>query len=102
METVERIETVPVEAAIPFLQWTPVVAGAFVATAVSVILIAFWRGDRPFDRVNISNLERCIASSGGRFRSLSAIDGARELRLRRLSDGAPARTLDYFCTYRSG
>jgi hypothetical protein len=41
METAERIETVPVEAAIPFLQWTPVVAGAFVATAVSVILIAF-------------------------------------------------------------
>jgi hypothetical protein len=40
METAERIETV-VEAAIPFLQWTPVVAGAFVATAVSVILIAF-------------------------------------------------------------
>jgi hypothetical protein len=41
METTERIETVPVEAAIPFLQWTPVVAGAFVAAAVSVILIAF-------------------------------------------------------------
>jgi hypothetical protein len=41
METSERIETVPVEAAIPFLQWTPVVAGAFVAAAVSVILIAF-------------------------------------------------------------
>ena len=41
METSERIETVPVEAAIPFLQWTPVVAGAFVAAAVSIILIAF-------------------------------------------------------------
>jgi hypothetical protein len=41
METIERIETVPVEAATPFLQWTPVVAGAFVAAAVSVILIAF-------------------------------------------------------------
>jgi hypothetical protein len=41
MQTTERIETVPVEAAIPFLQWTPVVAGAFVAAAVSVILIAF-------------------------------------------------------------
>ena len=41
METIERIETVPVEAATPFLQWTPVVAGALVAAAVSVILIAF-------------------------------------------------------------
>jgi MFS family permease len=41
METTERIQTVPVEAAIPFLQWTPVVAGSFVAAAVSVILIAF-------------------------------------------------------------
>jgi hypothetical protein len=41
MQTTERIETVPVEAAIPFLQWTPVVAGAFVAAAVSVILTAF-------------------------------------------------------------
>jgi hypothetical protein len=41
METTERIESVPVEAAIPFLQWTPVVAGAFVAAAISVILIAF-------------------------------------------------------------
>ena len=41
METTERIETVPVEAATPFLQWTAVVAGAFVAAAVSVILIAF-------------------------------------------------------------
>jgi hypothetical protein len=34
--------TVPVEAAAPsFLQWTPVVAGALVASAVSLILIAF-------------------------------------------------------------
>ena len=41
METTERIESVPVEATIPFLQWTPVVAGAFVAAAISVILIAF-------------------------------------------------------------
>jgi hypothetical protein len=41
METTERIETVPVQATAPFLQWTPVVAGAFVAAAVSVILIAF-------------------------------------------------------------
>jgi hypothetical protein len=41
MQTSDRIETVPVEAAIPFLQWTPVVAGAFVAAAVSIILIAF-------------------------------------------------------------
>jgi hypothetical protein len=41
METAQRSETVPVDAAIPFLQWTPVVAGAFVAAAVSVILVAF-------------------------------------------------------------
>ena len=40
MQTTERIETMPVEAAIPFLQWTRVVAGAFVAAAVSVILMA--------------------------------------------------------------
>jgi hypothetical protein len=41
MVTSDRIETVPVEAATPFLQWTSVVAGAFVAAAVSIILIAF-------------------------------------------------------------
>lgn len=41
METSDRTETVPVQAATPFLQWTPVVAGAFVAAAVSIILIAF-------------------------------------------------------------
>ena len=41
MESSDRTETVPVQAATPFLQWTPVVAGAFVAAAVSVILIAF-------------------------------------------------------------
>jgi hypothetical protein len=41
MVTSDRIETVSVEAATPFLQWTSVVAGAFVAAAVSIILIAF-------------------------------------------------------------
>lgn len=41
METSERLETVAVETAPPFLQWTAVVAGTFVAAAVSVILIAF-------------------------------------------------------------
>jgi hypothetical protein len=41
METIERTATVPVEAATPFLRWTSVVAGAFVASATSVILIAF-------------------------------------------------------------
>jgi hypothetical protein len=40
VQTTERIETVPVEATIPFLQWIPVVAGAFVAAAVLVILMA--------------------------------------------------------------
>lgn len=41
METSGRIETVPVVTATSFLQWTPVFAGALVAAAVSVILIAF-------------------------------------------------------------
>lgn len=41
METIERTATVPVEAAAPFLRWTSIVAGAFVAAAISVILIAF-------------------------------------------------------------
>jgi hypothetical protein len=44
METIERTATVPVEAATPFLRWTSVVAGAFVAAAISVILIAFGSG----------------------------------------------------------
>lgn len=41
MESTQRIATVPVETATSFLQWTPVVAGALVASAVSLILIAF-------------------------------------------------------------
>jgi hypothetical protein len=41
VETSERTATVPVEAAMPFLQWTPAIAAAFVASAISVILIAF-------------------------------------------------------------
>ena len=41
METTDRVATVPVETATAFFQWTPVVAGAFVASAVSLILIAF-------------------------------------------------------------
>jgi hypothetical protein len=42
VETSQRVTAVPVETVPPpFLQWTPVVAGAFVAAAVSVILIAF-------------------------------------------------------------
>jgi hypothetical protein len=39
--TSERTEIVPVRTATSFLQWTPVVAGAFVASAVSLVLIAF-------------------------------------------------------------
>ena len=41
METSDRVATVPVETATAFFQWTPAVAGAFVASAVSLILIAF-------------------------------------------------------------
>jgi MFS family permease len=41
VQTTDRVATVPVETATSFLQWTPVVAGAFVASAVSLILIAF-------------------------------------------------------------
>jgi hypothetical protein len=41
VESSQRIATVPVETATSFLQWTPVVAGAIVASAVSLILIAF-------------------------------------------------------------
>ena len=37
----EPIEIVPVETATPFLQWTPVIAGALVASALSLVLIAF-------------------------------------------------------------
>ena len=37
----EHSEVVAVAPNTPFLQWTPVVAGAFVASAVSLILIAF-------------------------------------------------------------
>jgi hypothetical protein len=37
----ERSEVVSVATSLSFLQWTPVVAGAFVASAVSLILIAF-------------------------------------------------------------
>jgi hypothetical protein len=41
VEASERIAAVPVEAVPPFLQWTPIIAGALVASAVSLILIAF-------------------------------------------------------------
>jgi len=37
----ETTEIVSVEAPTSFLQWTPVVAGAFVASALSLVLIAF-------------------------------------------------------------
>jgi hypothetical protein len=37
----ERTEIVAVETATSFLQWTPVIAGALVASAVSLVLIAF-------------------------------------------------------------
>ena len=37
----ERTETVPVATAASFLQWTPIIAGALVASAVLLILIAF-------------------------------------------------------------
>jgi hypothetical protein len=41
MALAERTEIVSVAPTTSFLQWTPVVAGAFVASAVSLILIAF-------------------------------------------------------------
>lgn len=37
----ERTEIVPVATAASFLQWTPIIAGALVTSAVSLILIAF-------------------------------------------------------------
>jgi hypothetical protein len=37
----ERTEIVAVETATSFLQWTPVIAGALVASAISLVLIAF-------------------------------------------------------------
>jgi hypothetical protein len=37
----ERTEIVPVVTAASFLQWTPIIAGALVASAVSLILVAF-------------------------------------------------------------
>lgn len=41
MALVEQSEVVPITPTVSFLQWTPVVAGAFVASAVSLIMIAF-------------------------------------------------------------
>lgn len=41
MATPERSDVVSIGVSTSFLQWTPVVAGAFVASAVSLILIAF-------------------------------------------------------------
>ena len=41
MATPERTQIVPVRTATSFLQWSPVVAGAFVASAISLLLIAF-------------------------------------------------------------
>lgn len=41
MAVSERTEIVAVETATSFLQWTPVVAGALVAAAISLVLIAF-------------------------------------------------------------
>ena len=41
METSERIATAPVEIRTDFVHWTPVIAGALVATAFSLVLITF-------------------------------------------------------------
>ena len=41
MAVSERTEIVAVETATSFLQWTPVIAGALVASAISLVLIAF-------------------------------------------------------------
>ena len=41
MAVSERTEIVAVETATSFLQWTPVIAGALVASALSLVLIAF-------------------------------------------------------------
>jgi len=41
VQTSERIATAPVEVRRDFLHWTPVIAGAFVASAFSLVLIAF-------------------------------------------------------------
>ncbi len=41
MSVSERTEIVAVETATSFLQWTPVIAGALVASALSLVLIAF-------------------------------------------------------------
>lgn len=41
MQTSERIATAPVVVRTDFVHWTPVIAGALVASAVSLILIAF-------------------------------------------------------------
>src|SRR4051795_2179484 len=41
METSERIVAAPVEARTDFVHWTPVVAGALVASALFVVLITF-------------------------------------------------------------
>ena len=41
MQTSERITTAPVVVRTDFVHWTPVIAGALVASALSLVLIAF-------------------------------------------------------------
>ena len=41
MAILETTEIVPIETPTSFLQWTPVIAGALVASALSLVLIAF-------------------------------------------------------------
>ena len=41
METSARMVTTPVEIRTDFVHWTPVIAGALVAAALSLLLIAF-------------------------------------------------------------
>ena len=41
VQTIQPSATVPIEARRHFVHWTPVIAGAFVASALSLVLIAF-------------------------------------------------------------
>ena len=59
METSER--TVPVEIGAPFLNWPPVIAGALVASAISLVLIAFG-----------SSIGLSVASTAPTWRNTSA------------------------------
>jgi hypothetical protein len=79
-------EIVPIETPTSFLQWTPVIAGALVASALSLVLIAFGSGlsiGAP-KRRDPRFCHRCIFTGRGRC------DLVRSLRWRTASGRCPS------------